>query len=81
MDNTEFREERPPEGMGVLPKWISVNDRLPEKDMECLIYLDKDRVKSVWNSYHLCWDDRHSDDYLCDPKTPTHWMPLPEPPS
>ncbi len=53
--------------------WISVEDRLPDDDSDALVFDGHDigigyRVQDIW--YELCpWG-----------KTPTHWMPLPEPP-
>lgn len=68
-------------------EWISTKERLPEKpgikDYEqvlCLIYWKGEISLVWWNCEHLCWDDSSGDDYLCDPKDPTHWMPLPAPP-
>lgn len=72
--------------------WISVDDRLPEEDLpkdterrsiRCLVATNKGSVKAcVRQRYVLastgelspwCW----SRDVFA---TPTHWMPLPEPP-
>ena len=68
-------------------EWIKTSDRLPEKPgkshyeyVECLIVYKGDVIKRPWNCEHLCWDDEEHDDFFCDPKEPTHWMPLPEPP-
>lgn len=72
----------------VEPKWVSVEDRLPENDNPVLCwYLSGDG-----NYYHtvgIClrfnfgyiWDveiDANDCGYGC--KKVTHWMPLPEPP-
>ena len=62
--------------LGVDPmKWISVEDRLPKKDTECLVF--EDGVMHVteyvgWTD--LEWFNVHGGHF------PSHWMPLPEPP-
>lgn len=71
-----------------IPKWISVNDKLPLKDksndIECLCfdeYHNQVRVL-VFNIYHNCWDDESGDDYYTNAigGKVTHWMPLPNKP-
>lgn len=64
--------------------WISVNDRLPEKDVNVLCYTHGDIVEG-----YLCSNDNvfkpeidcigymQNDVMVIDV---THWMPLPEPP-
>lgn len=61
-------------------KWISVDDRLPEKSGEVLVYkpnymcvLDYSRKHQAFNAF----DDLESVDYAIEV---THWMPLPKPP-
>lgn len=88
IEQQEPEEEKQPELFGIEQRdsgWISVNDRLPEKPglkiyehVECLIVLNGEVIKALWNCEHLVWDDRSGDDYLCDPKTPTYWRPLPK---
>ena len=59
-------------------EWISVKDRLPEKEGRYLIY-DGDRVDAadyIYNSGPI-WLDTAEGYYNYKP---THWMPLPEPP-
>lgn len=56
------------------PRWISVEDDLPEKDTEVMVY-DKGGLfglayydsAGTWHSYATCYRI-------------THWMPLPEAP-
>lgn len=61
-------------------RWIPVSERLPEEDKRVVLY--SHGVMAVgWGRYELdiwyweCWDDKWS-----SWDTPTHWMPLPEPP-
>ncbi|MDC7221610.1 MAG: Lar family restriction alleviation protein [Spirochaetales bacterium] len=61
-------------------RWISTAERLPDKDMACLIVYRRETYKAVWNDYHKCWDDHSGDDYWLDPEVPTHWRPIPKPP-
>lgn len=56
------------------PEWISVKDRLPEKDQDVLWYnptllkpMDVDPISPLWNG-------------CLEHNTYTHWMPLPTPP-
>ena len=62
-------------------KWISVAERLPE-DLTRVIVFCEDGV-SYGLCEHLIADDEEVaewHDFLYYPITPTHWMPLPEPP-
>lgn len=68
--------------------WIKTTDRLPEKPnkksyeyVDCLIYHEGEIKMRPWNCEHLCWDDEYYDAHFCDPLEPTHWMPLPPPPT
>ena len=63
------------------PHWINVQDRLPEQDIQCLIWTDKG-----WCGFGSCgiydgeaeWD---TESYWAEEDgLVTHWMPLPEPP-
>lgn len=59
-----------------IPKWIPVTERLPELNTLCLLY----------NKYYGPMVGARIDDMRFRipgsrfPDTPTHWMPLPEPP-
>lgn len=62
------------------PKWISVEERLPEVDVTVLT-LDR------WGHIHDRYMYRHKDgtpvftaEYLVSTRDVTHWMPLPEMP-
>lgn len=64
----------------VQPKWISVEDRLPEHTVTpCLIYADGDMEMACWthDKYELAWWFFVDGEYETGV---THWMPLPEPP-
>jgi len=65
----------------IIPKWIPVTERLPE-DLTRVIVFCEDGV-SYGLCEHLIADDEEVvewHDFLHYPITPTHWMPLPEPP-
>ena len=61
--------------------WISVEDRLPEKDVRVLVWLTEGA-----SSYTRIDTDRRTDTELYGERwarwfnNVTHWMPLPEPP-
>ena len=61
-------------------EWISVKDRLPEKNVNCIVhyrhaYCDND---GYWAIGFCCYD---GEKFLFDPAYKiTHWMPLPQPP-
>jgi hypothetical protein len=59
-----------------LPRWIPVTERLPEMNTSCLLY----------NKYYGPMVGARIDEMRFRipgsrfPDTPTHWMPLPDPP-
>ena len=56
-----------------VPKWISVNDRLPEPKEEAIcINADGDMMIGTYTEWGWM--------FPCYFKELTHWMPLPEPP-
>ena len=67
-----------------MSEWIRVEDRLPEKDQECIVYSSEIGVMVE------TFEDRHAaNNWLvdiqawcgrCEEYEVTHWMPLPEPP-
>ncbi len=56
-----------------VPKWISVTERVPEKEMEVIVYTGNTLKPSVF-CYHFWTAD------LLSWQSFTHWMPLPKPP-
>lgn len=61
-------------------KWIPVAERMPEKDVDVLVW----NGCHIWVSDFFTWhigsigiDSWRKPQYSADP---THWMPLPEPP-
>ena len=56
--------------------WISVKDRLPEKDGDYLVYSTFELVDRLRFFDGVWWDYGAE----CQPGVVTHWMPLPEPP-
>lgn len=63
-----------------LPRWISVEERLPEKGVFVVVYYGHfiGNLMDVYMWDGECW--RSSTGYLEDAENITHWMPLPEPP-
>jgi hypothetical protein len=57
-------------------EWIKCSDKLPQKDLECLIY---DINKQIYNA---CFNGQYfyTGEYDIEIEDVTHWMPLPEPP-
>lgn len=56
-------------------EWISVEERLPEKNVRVLVYIKSSRSYTRFDTDRL--DDRGFVRWFNDV---THWMPLPEPP-
>ena len=62
------------------PKWISVEERLPEESVEVLTYFDGVIAKSeIVSMDMLSGDPMWSFTGACG--DPTHWMPLPSAPA
>ena len=59
-------------------KWISVKDRLPDKDDWVLIFSEENEVET---SYYRCGSKTFSCQDDVDLVHPTHWMPLPKQPN
>lgn len=74
-------------------EWISVKDRLPELEIDVLIYwqlkksnedgfydmIEIAMLKSITQRKESIYTEWVNGDY--ETKSPTHWMPLPKPPS
>jgi hypothetical protein len=61
----------------LLPRWIPVSERLPEDKEQCLVARGEDVAVAWWHSRPQ--EFIHED--IDNAWTPTHWMPLPEPPA
>ena len=64
-------------------EWISVEDRLPEHNVNCLVFLPYGHLYTgihvaYYSAKRNMWVDIDGT-YLFD--HPTHWMPLPPPPT
>lgn len=59
-----------------IPKWISVEDRLPETFDRVLVFNEYDGINISW----LQPDGKRFSVKTAYPDRPTHWMPLPEAP-
>lgn len=71
--------------------WLEWNEisKLPDADGKYLVNKRNDWKKGnevktsyevkilCFNEFHQCWDGEDGDDYECDIKQVTHWMPLP----
>lgn len=78
VDVTDTVVENAPTVVG----WISVKDRLPEKETDVLLKFDN--AFAVGGRDDNCWYVSCGNDWYTtldeDEAKPTHWMPLPEPP-
>ena len=68
-----------------MSQWISVEDRLPEKRNDVLMYFDSGNMAvGFWHDQdeHITFWHAYIDDgfYIDCDCIPTHWMPLPESP-
>lgn len=65
-------------------EWVSIEDRLPENDMDVLIYRGG-YIGNLMNVYTYIGDNKWMDEYgywsCTDNEGITHWMPLPPPPT
>lgn len=58
-------------------KWISVTERLPEKDVKVIALGNHGGVYVATYYGGRYWHKLNARNHMCQP---THWMPLPEPP-
>lgn len=64
-----------------MSEWISVKDRLPEPFVPVLGYMPlriSDNIEILYRTKTELWNSQEHGD--CFFGTPSHWMPLPEPP-
>ena len=64
-------------------EWISVNDRLPDKNQAVLAYRGEFRGDMMDTYTHLnngLWEDAYGYRVSTEHEGITHWMELPEPP-
>ena len=60
----------------LVPRWIPVNERLPEAQVAVLGHCCGEIGVCKRFSCGWYWDEEYSRQAI----SPTHWMPLPEPP-
>ena len=65
------------DAVDAMPRWISVEERLPEKGVFVVVYYGNfiGNLMDVYMWDGECW--RSSTGYLEDAENITHWMPLP----
>ena len=67
-----------------MSEWISVKDRLPEYNIKCLVYIPQPGyypkiIVAYYSSTKNIWIGTEGSIYYNH--RPTHWMPLPSPPT
>lgn len=70
-------------------EWTAATDKLhPEKpglsryeQVPCLIVRNREILIRLWNCEHQVWDTEDGDDFYCEAKDVSHWMPLPDLPA
>lgn len=63
-----------------MPKWISVEERLPEDEQDVLVCVNKNTIDTGYCSFGYDPSVRNWWVYASMSNNVTHWMPLPEPP-
>ena len=64
-------------GLSAKQEWISVKDRLPAKNTDCIVYMPS-RGSVMVCKYYDSWSIVIMPEF-CEPLV-THWQPLPPPP-
>jgi hypothetical protein len=59
--------------------WVSVEDRLPDYDVTCILLIDGDVFVGYYSKTFKSWY-MHEEEQLMPCGFVTHWMPLPQPP-
>lgn len=63
------------------PKWISVEDKLPQPFVSVLVYMPEESHLPTVHEGYLAEDGKwYASFYAREPFEVTYWMPLPEPP-
>ena len=63
-------------------EWISVDERLPNEDGECLVYVDATKFKGgKFIDMEFFKTSINAFCYFMGEAEVTHWMPIPQPPS
>lgn len=68
----------------LLPRWIPVSERLPDDETELLVAFEDRSLGVAFAVFHHLdknWKQKWTDGNGIELKQPTHWMPLPAPPS
>jgi len=72
-----------------MSEWISVEDRLPEKEVSVLIFVPSHnkmhtaelcKWKIFCSSWHISFGKHAHDPLVFGQREVSHWMPLPNPP-
>ena len=62
-----------------MSEWISIDDRLPEEFITCLVFCDGFFEVAEYNKHFKTWINVLYSE-ITNIDNVTHWMPLPEPP-
>lgn len=78
----DFLRDKAKELEAQAPKWISVEERLPDIDAEVLIYTDEGLYDvAQYSGGERFWTLERNPVCWVTASGVTHWMPLPEPPT
>ena len=69
------------DALASIPQWISVEERLPDEEQHVLAYWPATASDDEpWISVAWVFEGDKWQDLEVELKSPSHWMPLPEPP-